>query len=54
MAGTVLPTALQLLSHPDGDALNVVLLMEYGVPAGDTGSFDELPVGTLQFSGVVS
>ena len=41
--------ALQLLSHLDGDALNVALLM----PASDTGSFDELPVGTLWFSGAV-
>ena len=37
--------ALQLLSHLDGDA---------GVPAGGTGSFDELPVRTIRSSRAVS
>ena len=43
--------ALQLLSHLDGDALNVGVTA--GVTADDTGSVDELPVGTLRFSGAV-
>ena len=42
--------ALHLLSHLDGDALNVALLVAE-VPAGRAGVFDKLLVRPLQLSG---
>ena len=45
--------ALQLFSHLDMGC-SQRSLADAGVPAGGTGSFDELPVGTLRFSWAVS
>ena len=43
-------TALQLLPHLDGDALNVALITGSGVLASGAGIFDEVTVGSLQLS----
>ena len=41
-------------AFPSGWRCSQCRLADARVPAGGTGSFDELPVGTLRFSGAVS
>ena len=42
--------ALPLLSHRDGDVLNIALTAGSGVPAGRAGVSDQLFVGPLQLT----